>query len=517
MRRLKKLPSSVIQAFCLLAVGVSSCVQYHPSKIETPIPEAWKNENEDVGNTPELPKAAYEGVSHWWEIFHDAKLSELEAEALKQSPTLQLQVARLQEARGFFTTVRSDLFPHLDLAASAERQHFSSSSQINTSQTTSGPTPGTTAPANPIPQMPSSNPTVPTPQAAHPQVGKSGFTQSYVQVVPVVSYELDFWGKFYQATQSALNHVKGSLEDLRTAYILLTINVAQTYYQIRADDALIEVLEKTVSEYQELLVLNRDLFTSGIVSDLNVLQAEINLSQSEQALEKAKNQRALDEDMLATLVGVPASSFTLARVDGENGFRPEIPHIPQGLPAELLKRRPDIRASDFSVEAARLDVGVAKTAFFPLVGISGTAGYQGNKFANLFKWRNHVWSATASLLQPVFDGGYNYGNYVQAKAKYQQAVANFLNTVIQAYQDVEDSLTTIEASRNRNRLSEGQLKSASDFTRLTNLQYESGIVDYLTAINAELNALQAESNTIATKQEQVLATLALIKSLGGSW
>ncbi len=523
MRKIKKIPPSWVQLFCLLTVGVSSCVQYyHPPKIDKPIPEAWKNENEAVGKTPELPKATYEEMSYWWEIFNDEQLSKLEEEALKQSPTLQLQIARLQEARGLFITVRSDLFPHLDFAGSAERQHFSPTSQISTSQATSGQTPGSSAPANPVPQAPSSNPTVPSPQISRPpppknsNASRSGFTQSFVQAVAVVSYELDFWGKFYQSTQSALNHVKGSLEDVRTSYLLLTINIAQAYYQVRADDANIQVLERVVKEYRELLTLNKELFASGIVSDLNVLQAEINLSQNEQTLEKAKNERALDEDLLATLVGVPASSFTLAQVE-EKSFRPEIPKIPEGMPADLLKKRPDIRQSEFAVESARLDVGVAKTAFFPTIGISGTAGYQGNKFSNLFKWKNRVWSATAALLQPIFDGGYNYGNYLQAKAKYQQAVAIFLNTVIQSYQDVEDSLNTIDASQIRNRISEAQLKSASEFSRLTSLQYESGIIDYLTAINAELNALQAESNTIQTKQEQVIATLSLIKSLGGSW
>ncbi|MDB6081661.1 MAG: outer membrane protein [Chlamydiia bacterium] len=508
-----------------LLFATTSCLEYNPHKQEVPLVKSWKTKQNTTEPAAKLPEE-HKIITKWWLIFEDPELNRLQEMALKQSPTLQLAAARLQEAQAFFTVQKSATYPDLNLAGVANRQHFpktTAQSSRNSNSVTAPPSvtspnaasssssviPSTTTPATTAAVSPASasNP-LSTITASPPKQN-----QSFLQVAPVFSYEVDFWGRYSKATAAAYADVKAAEEALRTAYLLLTTQIAETYFDLQSQDAKIKVLTRTITSYEKEVSITSTKYTSGLSSALDFVQAEVELSTVQADLEATKNTRMLAENLLATLVGMPASSFTLPEQD----FNPKFPHVPEGLPSEILVRRPDVKEAENHVEAARLTVGVAKTAFFPSITLTGAAGYQSNQLSSLFKWKNHVLSGTTSLLQPIFDGGYNLGNLRQAKAQYKQNVAIFLNTVINAYREVEDALYTYEAAKKQYMFREIEVRSAKKLLNLTSLQYENGLIDYLNVIFAERTALTAETDSIKTTREKVFAIVDLIKSLGGTW
>lgn len=521
--------------------GATSCLDYHPPKKEAPMVKSWKTEQVEKKEAAKLPEAR-DVIVKWWLIFDDEELNRLQEEALAQNPNLMLAEARLKEAQAFFTIENSNRFPDLTLTGIADRRHLSKngatavpSLQSTNPNATAAPSPPFNnapiargiAPSMPIAApLPLLTPAAPPPGAPPPArapsspklpkvptVPKPRRNVSFFQVAPQLSYEVDFWGRYSKAAASAKAEVKGAEEAVRTAYLMLTTQIAQVYYQIQALDAQIRVEKKTIFSYQHQVEITDAKFKAGISPALDFLQADVELTSLQAQYEETKKNRAIAENLLATLLGTPASLFTLP----EQNFDPKFPYIPTGLPSEILKQRPDIREAEDNVESARLTVGVAKTAFFPSITLNGVAGYQSNKVSSLFKWKNHILSGTASLLQPIFDGGFNIGQLRLAKAQYEETVAMFLNTVITAYQEVEDSLSTYEISKKQNVFRTAEYKSAAKLLNLTNLQYQNGIIDYLNVIFAERTALTAELDSISTTNNRIFALINLIKSLGGTW
>lgn len=510
-----------VLAFSLSFSFVTSCIQYRPPPVQKPEVTEWKSEASETGE--KLPEKYNRYTAKWWEIFDDPVLNDLQVAALKNSPTIQLQIATLQESRAIYRFVRADQFPQLNLFGSASRSHLSRGApQGQANPNANVPSSTTLAPFS-LSKAPGTS-TSTSPSAASPattaSTAASGMSTtitpqnvSFFQVTPQLSYEVDFWGKYWGNSQATYMQAKASEEDVYTAYLSLTTSVAQNYFELKAYDETINIYQKTIVYYQHALDLTAARFTGGIVSAQDPLQAEVTLRTTQAALEEIIRERAYSENSLATLIGIPASLFEFT----SQGFSPKFPVIPAGLPMDILKNRPDVRSAEDQVEAARLFVGVAKTAFYPQISLFGIAGYESNKLHNLFKWKNHVLSITGQLLQTVYDGGRNSAELKRTKAVYRESVSTFLNTILTAFEEAENAIFTVTSADREVERREAELAAAEDLLEITTLNYLNGLTTYLDVINAEQSLLQAERDYISSIQERAIATVSLVKALGGVW
>jgi outer membrane protein, multidrug efflux system len=511
-----------VLAFSLSFNCITSCIQYHPPAVQVPQVEEWKTEAAQTGEA--LPDKYNRYTVKWWLIFDDPVLNELEEAALKNSPTIQKAIAVLQEQRAIYRFVRADQFPQLSLFALADRRHLSnavtSNAQNAASNSAATPTSSTVAPSSNV-ANPATTPTIGGgPTALTPTTGPGMATTpgakrnvSFLQITPEITYEVDLWGKYWGRSEATYMQAKASEEDLRTAYLILTTNVAQNYFELKALDEEINLYQKTIASYEFALNLNVSRFSGGIASAQDPLQAEVTLRTTQASLEQIIRSKEASENALATAIGVPASLFEL----NSQGFIPKFPVIPAGLPMEILKNRPDVRSAEDLVEANRLFVGVAKTAFYPDISLTGTAGYESNKLSNLFEWKNHVLSITGQCLLPIFDGGRNSAELKRTKAVYKESVNDFLNTILTAFEQAENAIFTVSSADREIERREVEMISAEDLLEITQLNYLNGLTDYLNVIDAEQSALQAQRDYIDATRERAIATVSLIKSLGGTW
>lgn len=511
----------------LFLTGLTSCVQrYDAPPLNTPKVESWKTrETKDTtyADCPAPEQILVEASFRpWWQVFNDTKLNELEYEAIKESPKVQAAIGRLEQAMAFYGITRASLFPEIDLDVRVSRQRVSPTAGLaNSSASTLSPAGGSIVakdssssllvpPVNPCVICPPApvvaTPTIPaTPQPA------THFTS--IGVLPVLTYDFDFWGKNWQATQSALQQVTAEQEDVQNTLLQLTTSVADTYLQTRTYDRELELLERTLGTRQNNFDLNKTQFDAGLINELAVQQAKSDLESVAAAFENTSKLRSNAEHRLAELVGKPASEFTLER----QKTLPALPTIAAGVPSTMLQRRPDIRQGLALIESASLNVGVAKTGYFPDFTLTLDYGFLSNKSSNLFKWKNHTWLAAIDAVTPIFTAGRIASTIDDAKAQYKQAVASYLDTVLVAFKQVEDALFNIEATKRQlNHLKLDVIASQKAYD-LADTRYRMGIESYLTVVNTERTLLDAERVEIQVTREQFSNTISLINSLGGYW
>lgn len=502
--------------FCLLFAA--GCISYQPGPVPTPTAASWKNKNPEhgVSQTPDK----------WWTIFNDPTLNQLEDEAIANSPSIAIALERLNQARAIYREIRADQFPMADISAFATRERLSSvgipglqqPSPVQTTTPGAGPIPGPVALSDP--ELPSDTPKPPAGATSTSSATQTVPTitatatphhRTIIQLTPEVTYEVDFWGRYYNATQAALAQVKGEESALATAQLLLTSEVAQQYFTLRIIDADLDLLDQLMQTYRTSMELNRARYVSGLSSDFDPLQAEYAYYSARSSYEDNLNDRVLAEDMLAATIGRPASTFAFAK----QPFTPSFITITSPLPAEVLKNRPDVAQAEQLIEQRRCEVGVAKTAFFPSLTLYANAGYQGDSLHSLFKWKNRIWTLTGSAFAPLFEGGRLIAEVDRAKAAYTEAVAKFTDTVITAFREVEDSLTTLSHLTTQYELREKECSSSLTERNLALTLYKQGLQDYSFVITNEQTALTAQRDLLSTSRSRLTQTIALIKSLGG--
>ncbi len=546
--------------FYLVVLQCVSCVQYRPKPVSVPKPEEWKTAFEPTEHPTPLPseqKAKYDTLYPWWEVFEDKTLSELEQVALMNSPTLQLAFYTLQEAKQVYLDARSYLFPSVDLNAVANRSRIPPNVRggalagVATGAANAGTIPGSgispflpqalsfkspaaspagapcAPPVAPPPQAPCSPPTPTTPATTSSTSSSSSSTSAaataatatpnpyvtFLEVLPQISYEVDLWGQYAQAAGAAYANMQATTEQLHVAHLMLTTQLAQNYYQLRAADVQLDVLDRVIAMYKDQVSLQNDLYEAGLSAETDLLQVQAALATAEANYQDTATSRQMLEDTLAVLVGQAASVFKLEKAP----FAVTIPEIPSMLPAEVLQNRPDVRASVYVVEEQRLNVGVAKTAFFPSLVLTGAFGFASNRANTLFDWKSRVLALTAQLMENLFAGGKTLADFRAAKAVYRQAVANYVNTVLVAYQEVEDALYSVRSRTKQHTDREAEYNYYFRYATLTNDQYNAGITTYFFVIVADQQALNAAIDRNTSYLSKVLAYIALINSLGGSW
>jgi len=416
----------------------------------------------------------------WWRLYRDPDLDRLIAMANASNQTLVQAVARVDEARALARVAGSYRYPTATVNA------------IHTRQRTS---------ANRISQF-----------SGQP-VGSAATFNDWL--VPVdLSYEVDVWGRVRRSLQAARAAAVASWDDEAVIRLSVQADVAQFYYTLRSLDAQLDVLARTVQAYREEVRVLSVQVNTGIASPIVLSQAQAQLQSTLAQQNDVARARADEEHALAILCGQPAPSFAVAS-NPQGDSAP--PAVPPGLPATLLLKRPDVAEAEQNIVAANAQVGVATANLYPTFGLTGAAGFESGALHSLFAWQSSLWSIAEGITAPIFDGGRLRANLAASKAQYRQVVAAYVNQVLIAYGDVEDALTDLHALTDEVANLRGAVAASENYLRLAQVQYRSGLVDYLTVIDAERTLLSNQLGLAQSLNSQMSASIHLIKALGGGW
>lgn len=452
-----------------VALGAGAACTVGPDYERPPldVPAAYKSAGAGEAASQALTSA-------WWTLFGDRELTTIEEDATRANFDLKAAIARVAQARAVLKGSRSALYPVLLLDPAVQR--------IRTSE-----------------------------NSAQAKGRSTTFTK--VQVPFDLSYEVDLWGKVRRSIETSEAQALATADDAAVVLHTVQADVAQTYFSIRALDAQVVILERTVTSYQRQVDLLQTQLKAGLVGRLNVAQAEALLYATLSDQSEAKRQRADLEHALATLTGRPPSEFSLPTRPLE--LKP--PAIPAGLPAELLRRRPDVAQAEQLLSAASAQIGVAVAQFYPDFTLTGTAGWQSFDLRHLPDWQSRIWSIGAAALMPLFEGGRLDAGLEQAKARYDEALAHYRARVLIAFRDVEDALTDLHL---RSDAAQSQTKAgdaAREYLRLAETQYQQGLISYFQVIDAERTLLGNELSAAQILNQRLIATVQLIKALGAGW
>lgn len=415
----------------------------------------------------------------WWEIFGDPELSALEVQATGANQALKAAVQRFAEARASSDATRSGFFPNLSLSAGYTRQSTSANA-----------------------------PAVTTGKAI-------GHSSTYnVLAAPVdLSYEVDLWGRVRRSVESARAQAEASADDLEAVKLAIQAEVAVDYFTLRSLDSERAVLRSSIEVFTKSFNLTVNRRAGGIATDLDVAQAQTLLKTTQAQLPAVTLQRTQFEHALALLAGQPASLFRIP----ERSLSIAPPLVPPGLPSELLERRPDISAAERRMAAANANIGVAKAAFFPSIQLNALAGLESLDPATFFSGASQLWAVGPSLSAPLFEGGRLRAGVRFASASYEEMVANYRQTVLAAFSEVEDALSAQDLLANQYEAESGALLAARKELEVANNRYRDGLITYLEVATAESTALNVEFSAVQLRGQQLVAAVALVKSLGGGW
>ena len=407
----------------------------------------------------------------WWTVFGDAGLNELETRLLAANQSLQASYYTYQQALALTDSSRAAEFPTVGAYAASSRTG-------NGGITYSG-------------------------NGAVMQGSSVGLTANWVP---------DFWGKVRRQVESSDASAEASRETLLSAQLSLQSTLAQNYFQIRQTDNQIALANKTVDADNKSWIITKNRYASGVSTQADVAQAQLQLANARVQIETLISQRAQLEHAMAVLVGAPASSFSLPSVTAE---MPKLQAIPVGLPSQLLLRRPDLIAAERQVAAANAQIGVAQSAYFPALTLATSGSYQNTTFNNIFSAANLFWSAGPSLALTLFDGGARAAVKAQAQSSYKQVVAQYRQLSLQAIQQVEDQLVALSSLAKEATLQQQAVAAAGVSLRLNTDQYKAGVVSYLNVTAAQTALYIAQNSALQITGQQLTANVALIQALGG--
>jgi len=327
------------------------------------------------------------------------------------------------------------------------------------------------------------------------------------------SWEPDFWGSIRNTYKANKFEAQATLADLENTRLTIQSELAADYFTLRSLDAQKQLFDFTVQSYQNSLQLTRTLYKTGIDSDQDVAQAETQLETTEAQATDLGIQRAQMEHAIALLIGQPASAFSIET----NSLVGKPVAIPFGVPSQLLERRPDIAAAERRVAEANAQIGVARAAYFPTVTLSGSVGYESSSTANLFSGPAFMWSIGGSLAETIFDAGKRRAVTEQAWASYRGTVANYRETVLAAFQEVEDNLSSLRILSQELQQQNAAVASSQRYLSLANSRYRLGVDSYLNVIVAQTALLNNQRTALNLQMEQMTASVQLINALGGGW
>lgn len=408
----------------------------------------------------------------WWEMFGDRELDALAARVDVSNQTIKIAEANFRQARAVAEQARSGLFPTVNAGAAAFRTRSPSGS------------------------------------------GSSAVTSNNYDLAASASWEVDLWGRVRRGIESGEANWQASAADLESVRLASQAALVQTYIGLRLADAQRRLLEETVAAYERSLRLTRNRYAAGVAARVDVVQAEVQLNSAQAQLVDLGLDRAQFEHAIAVLIGVPPAGLTIAPATKVVAV---LPAIPVGVPSELLERRPDIAAAERAVAAANARIGIAQAAFYPALTLSAAGGYRSGSFADWLSAPSWFWSLGASLAQSLYDGGLRRAVSDQAIAAYDGQVAQYRQTVLAGFQEVEDSLAALQILAEEVRFLEEATRAARQSVQLTTNQYEAGIVSFLNVIAAQTIALNNERTLLNVQGRRFLASVQLVRAVGGGW
>ena len=439
------------------------------------VPDTWKGEGPWQAAAPKdaIPKGA------WWQIFHDPQLDRLEQDVLQANQSLSAAQDRLAQARAQARIASSAYFPVVNTDPGGQRFRLSGNRPLEggTVQTVTTDT-------------------------------ENDFTVPFS-----VSYELDLFGRVRRTLEAANASLQASAADLENVRLVLTAELAADYFNLRELDREAQVVKDSVEIQQKGMDLVNHRHEGGVANGLEVAQQAAVLDSTATQLQLVLQQRAQYEHAIAVLTGKAASIFSLPVEPLDNAP----PAIPTGVPSEILERRPDVATSERQMALENAQVGIAMTAFYPHITLSGGAGWQSRDIATLLSGPSALWSLGGDLLQPIFNGGRNRANLASTRAAYDESVANYRESVLEAFQQVEDGLSGLALLDQAAKTQQAAVADSRRALQLANDRYVGGVTTYLDVITAQSTLLTNERLATQLLGQQMTTAVYLVKALGGAW
>jgi NodT family efflux transporter outer membrane factor (OMF) lipoprotein len=421
----------------------------------------------------------------WWEVFADPKLNDLESQLAHGSaagfdtanPDLQAAVARFEQARAIARQEVSNEFPTLGLGASGERARSSANAPLGGLN-------------------------------GHVPVTSNDFMASLN-----LNWEIDLFGRLRNTAAAARAQAQSSGADAAAVALSLQAELATDYFTLRGDDTTIALLEDTIKVYDRAYDLTKNRYQEGISAATDVDQADTVRQNARAQLAASRRDRAQHEHAIAVLLGVVPADFSLepAQLAGS------VPTLGPGLPSVLLQRRPDVARAERAMAAANAQIGVARAAWFPVFSLTGTAGFESIDASTWFKAPSWTWSVGPAVAVPLLDFGARSAVNQQARAAYEEAVANYRKTTLTAYQEVEDNLAALHHLADEVAADEAASKSAQSAAFHSDKRYDAGVADYVEVTTTHTAALQEQRDAISARVSQLNAAVALVRATGGGW
>ena len=467
-------------AALVLSLSLGACaVGPNYQRPAVAVPDAYK-ETPAGWKVAEPADGADRGA--WWHAYGDARLDALVDQLDEANQTVAQYAAAYRQARALVGEARAAYFPTLGLSATASRagQQLTRSSSGSTS----------TGSASSV-----------------SRVGNTFSTSLDA------SWEPDLWGKVSRTVSAQEAGQQAAAADLANARLSAQATLAQTYFQLRALDAQQKLLDDTVQAYTQALKLTQNRYAQGVAARSDVLQAQTQLQSAQSAAVDNGVARAQDEHAIAVLVGQPASTFSIPPIP----LDAEPPVVPVTLPSALLERRPDIAAAERKAAAANEQIGVAISAYFPSLTLSAQGGFESSVLSQLFTLPSRFWTVGPTLAATLFDGGLRHAQTQAARAAYDQQVAVYRQTVLAAFQDVEDNLASQRILAQEIVLQREAVDSARQALAIVTNEYRAGTVDYVTVLTAQTTAFSAEQKLASLAGQRMVSSVGLVKALGGGW
>ena len=418
------------------------------------------------------PAAESLGEQKWWEVFQDQQLQDLIHTALQQNYDVRIAATRILQAQAQVGITRADQLPTISGGVEAVNQRSARSKFFPAFETSSN------------------------------------------QVDLSLAWELDFWGKYRRATESARANLLATQWAREAVISTLVSDVAAAYFQLRELDLELEISRRTLASRRDSLQLTQTLASGGATSMLDVRQAEQLVFTAAETIPDLERRIEQQENFLSTLLGNNPGPITRGTKLTE---QPHAPEIPAGLPSSLLERRPDIRQAEAQVIAANAQIGVAKAAYFPQINLTASGGYQSSALTSLFTGPAGLWSFGGSLVQPIFTGGRIRSNVKFTEARQQEAALVYQQTIQQAFRGVSDALVEYRKDREFREQQEQLTFSAQDAARLSETRYRGGATSYLEVLTNETNYFDAELGLAQAQLNELLGLVRIYRNLGGGW
>ena len=456
-------------AAALVAAGCTVGPDYVRPAIEAPPAykelDGWKTAQPG----DELPRGA------WWQVFRDPQLDELEQRAAAANQTLASAWASWAQARALVGQARAAYYPTVTLGAGAAygRESANLSGQGTSFHNT---------------------------------------TREYIAPLDA-SWEIDVWGRVRRSVESSEASAAASGDDLATVQLSIEAELAADWFQLRGDDAEVELLERSVEAYQRSLEVTRNRYRAGVAGQADVLQAQTLVDSTRAQALDVRLARALLEHAIAVLIGEPPANLSLPA----QPLAATPPSVPVGVPSALLERRPDVAAAERRVASANAGIGFARAAYFPTLVLSASAGFEASDVSKWFAWASRFWSVGPSVSETVFDGGLRGAQTDQARAAYDQTVADYRQSALTAFQETEDALSQLGLLAREAGAQDAALRAATESVRIATNQYKAGTISELDVVVVQTGELNSARADVELASRRMVAAVGLIKALGGSW